>query len=74
MQRELLAPLTVVSAEFFRCDRAVAPREVQLSHDLAAAREKYRAATSETDKKAAMIHNPDHEMRLAMARERRAKG
>ena len=54
-------------------DRAAAPREVQLTHDIAAAREKYRAASGEEDKKAAMRHISDLEMRLAMEKEKSAK-
>ncbi|KZL16463.1 hypothetical protein ACQU0X_03390 [Pseudovibrio ascidiaceicola] len=54
-------------------DRAAAPREVQLTHDIAAAREKYRAASSDEDKKAAMKHISDLEMRLAMEKEKNAK-
>ncbi len=55
-------------------DRAAAPREVQLAHDLAEAREKYRAASSEADKKAVMMLISDLEMRLAMEKEKNAKG
>lgn len=55
-------------------DRAAKPREVQLTHDLAEAREAYKAATTEADKKAVMMKISDLEMRLAMEKEKNAKG
>ncbi|SDR24367.1 hypothetical protein [Pseudovibrio sp. Tun.PSC04-5.I4] len=55
-------------------DQAAMPHQVQLMHDLSKAREQYRAATGEENKKAAMMRISDLETRLAMEKEKHAKG